>query len=764
MRKALLLTTVSACVVWTGSAHAQTVGADAAGASGGEIIVTARKRAESIVDVPVAVTALSAQDLDAARIQNLSDLQQFTPGFQLAESSSGGATRGFQTFTARGIYPGTDHPDRQVVSIFIDGVPVGGGGAIPSLSNVASVEVVNGPQSAYFGRSTFAGAVNLITKAPAFELGGHVEAAAWNDDSYELRGQLEGPLIGDVLAGRIALRSWQQGAPYKSFGYNNDLGKRTSRSAELSLAFRPTSTLRFDLFGAAWVDQDGPPAQGLLIAEDYNCDAGAGGGSFNYICGKIDGYPDIRMAQPPLSDENLAILNSNDEVLGGNFNKQQGFRREAHFVNLRMEYDIADNMVLGASGGISQNHWANIIDLANRFNPGRYSTFLVSWDIESKSAEVRLGSSGDTRLTYLIGANYFEQDVFNKANAVRDGAVIAGNAPTNSRINTTGIFGSLGYELFDGLTASVEGRYQWDKISSASTAPGATRSGGTSKAFTPRVILSYAFNPDVNVYASYSEGTRPAQYNANLYALPQEVIDEVLAQADVPLQVPDERLKMGEVGFKGNLFDRKLTVLLAAYYGNWGNRQVATQISYTDPVDGGSRVVPVVLASGEVDLWGLEAQLRARPMTGLTLGATLGYSETDIKSTNCSDCTAVTGNSNPVGNRLGRYPAHTGSAFAEYEAPAFRDFDGYIRSDYTYTGRIYATEANVTYLAPAHRVNLRAGVRNDVISIEAFGTNIFGSDVPLSIARGNDTYTRANTISLAAPPPTTYGLRVGFDF
>lgn len=727
-----------------------------------EIVVSARKRDESIVDVPVSVIALSEQDIEARRIQNFSDLQQYTPGFRIQQSSSGGATRGFNTFVTRGINPGTDSPDRQVVSIFIDGVPVGGGGTVPSLSNISRVEVVNGPQSANFGRSTFAGAVNVVTRKPAFEFGGSTEGAYWNDDSFELRGQLEGPIVADVLAARVAVRYWKQGAQYESFGYGNDLGKRTSKSVELSLRFEPSSDLRFNFFGSAWVDQDGAPAQGLLLAADYNCNAGAGGGSFNYVCGEIKGIPKERMAQAPLSDANLAILNSNDAVLGGDFVDRQGFRREAHFANLTMEYDISPLLQFSANGGLSQNKWANVIDLANRYSPtGGYAAFLVPFDIRSSSAEARIASTGKGPFSFQFGANYFDQEVTFKSTGVRNGTVIPGAAPTYSRNKTLGLFGAVNYTFFDQLTLSLEGRYQWDKIRSQALSTGAIVAGGTSKGFTPRAIVRYEFTPDANVYASYSVGTRPAQYNANVYALSQNLIDQILAQADVPLQVPEERLKMGEVGFKAALLNRRLTVLLAAYYGTWSNRQVATTLTYLNP---GVTAIPVVLPAGKVDVWGLEGQATARPFPGLTLTGTLGYAETEIKATSCSECGAITGNTNPVGNRLPSYPAWTGSASAEYETAAFGDFDAYGRVDYIYTGKMYDTEANVAWIGAANRVNLRVGLRSDGRFVELFSTNVFDDDTPASISRSVDTYTRVNTISLAAAQAPTYGIRMGVDF
>lgn len=758
-----------ASIAMTGTASAQTTptattpSAESNADVGDEIVVTARKRGESLTDAPLAIVALDDEQLAQRNIRSLSDLQNFTPGFRMQESSSGGATRGFSAFTTRGIFPGGDSPDRQVVSIFIDGIAVGGGGAVPGLTDIAQVEVINGPQSAYFGRSTFAGAVNLVTRTPGDELRGSVEGSLWSYGSREIRGQIEGPIVEDVLFARISARDWKQGPSYESFGYGNDLGERSTKSVAGTLYFTPAPELRVKAFGTYWVDQDGPPAQGLLLASDWNCNARASGtGTNNYICGGIGSAPANRIAQPPLPQEVITRLRQANTVLGSDFQTEQGFRREAYFASLAADYDLTPGLTLSANGMIGENDWTNIIDLANRYQaPGRYSSFIVPYDINNHSAEVRLASDANRTFSFLIGGNYYHQDVTFSSNGMRDGTFRPGAAPTYSTTDTWGVFGSVSVTPVEKLTVSLEGRYQSDKIMSQSLSAGSPEVGGTTNSFVPRAIVRYEVTDRANVYASYAEGTRPAQFNANVYALPQSVQQQLFAQADLPLQVPEERLKMGEIGFKGDLLDRKLTLLLAGYYGFWSDRQVQQTLSYLNP---GVTQIPVVTPSGRVRLYGVEAQAQLRPVTGVTLEGTYAYAETDIRNTSCSECATITGVTNPVGNRLPRYPARTATASASYEAPAFLGLTGYARVDYTYTGKMYAEESNVVWLDPAHRVNYRAGVRNDNVFAELFVTNLFDDKTPLSISRNVDTYLATNTISLAAAQRRMIGVRLGHNF
>jgi len=183
-----------------GTAQAQ----DAAGADSlqvEEIIVTARKKDESILETPLAITALTGEEIAAKGIVSFNALAESTPGVTISNVSSGRSDRSFQQITLRGMVPSTTNST--LTSTFIDGVPVASATAIMSVADPARVEILRGPQAAYFGRNTFAGAVNVVTKQPGDKLGGSVQLMGGTRSNLDVQGSVDGP-IGEKFGFRLA--------------------------------------------------------------------------------------------------------------------------------------------------------------------------------------------------------------------------------------------------------------------------------------------------------------------------------------------------------------------------------------------------------------------------------------------------------------------------------------------------------------------------------------------------------------------------------
>ena len=774
--KGLFLLGTALALVPVGQAQAQDAPAAAETAEpiedGNEIVVTARKRAETIVDVPTAVTALTAADLSSRGITDFAGLNQFVPGFRWNPSGSSNTARTFNTFVMRGTYSGSDHPDRQNVSLFIDGVPIGGAGSIPGLTDTRQVEVVKGPQSAYFGRSTFGGAVNFITAAPGndYKVTGSLDFGTY--DNREISLAVEGPIVRDVLAVRISGRHYNAGSQYDNFGYGGELGRRNTNSIAAMVNFTPASNFSMRGYFTAWRDKDAPFATGLLTSADYNCNAGAGvAGAFNYVCGKISSVPANRISQntslPAAVIDKLAASNA---VLDPDFITEMGFRRKAHFGYLSAQYDMANDWTISANAGMARNRYAVLADNGNRYlTTGAYSLTLSPWDIENKSAEVRIATDASKPLKLVLGTNYYQQISFSGSNSVRNTSanVIPGLAYQQGISKTYGVFGSVTYDISDAFNVSAEGRYQKDKIRSHVLTANGIDISGTTNSFTPRVIAQYKMSRTANVYVSYSEGTRPAQFNANVYSLTTAQRAELAKQADIPLVVPEEKLRMGEFGFKGEFFDRRLRLLSALYYGQWRNKQIQQSLQYNSTPTGPAPTLAtllVYLPSGSVNVYGVELEGHFEANRSLSFDATFAYAETDIRNTFCTDCTRLTGNSTPVGTRLPRYPAYTGSASVNYEREIGADMLGTARLDWVYTGRQYDSEANVAYVPASQIVNLRIGLKQDNRSVEFYVRNLFNDDTPLNIGRTADTFNSTNTIQLAPAQKRIIGVRTSFTF
>jgi iron complex outermembrane recepter protein len=244
----------------------------------------------------------------------------------------------------------------------------------------------------------------------------------------------------------------------------------------------------------------------------------------------------------------------------------------------------------------------------------------------------------------------------------------------------------------------------------------------------------------------------------------------VTAVQDVPLAVPEEKLTNYELGVKGQFFDRRLRLLAAAYYMKWTGRQINQNIPYTIDVGGSPtlQTVTVTLANGATDLYGLELEAALEVTPELVLEGTFNWAASDIKFTDCAECVFITGERNPVGNMMQRSPEFSGTASATYSRPVFDDWDGFIRVDYTYTGKMYATEANIAYTDPANRVNLRGGINNPTYSIEVFVTNLFDDKTPTNILRSSNPRLAEgegqNTLIVSPPQPATLGVRGSINF
>jgi iron complex outermembrane receptor protein len=725
-----------------------------------EITVTARKRAENLIDVPLAITALSGEDLEHRGITNLNTLNDFVPGLRYENTSTNRNDRGFNTVTVRGMFPG-DSPNRQAATMFVDGVPVPGG-AIAGLTDIEHVEVVNGPQSAYFGRSTFSGAINFITRQPGFEPLLSAEASYGSYNSQEYKASVEGPLIQDKLAARLSARYYNTDGQYENYGYTGRLGARKTRSAALSLLGQPTDGLKIRGYFTYWEDTDGPSAQAVLTQADYNCNAGgAPAGTLNYICGGIGSTPLNRMSQNVSPGAGGLNISQGEPVLSG-FIDHLGLERKAYETRLMSDYSLGD-YTLSGTVAYNSNRWAALTDTYNRppNGTGYYSTVFVPYQMQNSSGELRLASPQLGRFKFMVGSNYFNERILFETRAWRNSTYSYPTLPTQFTAKTLGLFASASYDFTDQLSLSVEARNQWDKIGQAVQTTGGIDVDETFKSFTPRAILSYKVHPELELYASYARGTRPGSFNALLYSATPYVRSQILAQTNAPFAVPEEKLDMYETGIKGDFFERRLRLLTAFYYGKWRDRQINQNVTYlASPTSTALNTSTVVLPGGAVDLWGTELQATLKLTDNLSLDSTFNYAETDIRATSCTECRTITGVIDPVGNRLPRYPAFTGTLSVTYEHALTDNWKGYARTDYIYTGKQFETEANVAWLDASNRVNLRLGINNQNYTVEIYGANIFDNKTPSNILRLTDPRTGASTIVLAPAERATIGLRV----
>ena len=189
-----------------------------------EIVVTARRVTENLMKVPLAVSVMSAANIENTGVKSLGQLAQFTPGLFVRPTGSGSnVDRSLSRLIFRGLSTSEG-------TIFIDGAPFAGAGA-PDVTDVSRIEVLNGPQSVYFGRATFAGATNYVTKTPNDEFGARVTLEGSSYNSHEAILMVEGPWIKDLLSVRVNARDYKFGGAYENGLTGTNLGSQSTKSA-----------------------------------------------------------------------------------------------------------------------------------------------------------------------------------------------------------------------------------------------------------------------------------------------------------------------------------------------------------------------------------------------------------------------------------------------------------------------------------------------------------------------------------------------------
>lgn len=342
--KACLLAGITS-IVWTSAVHAQDAGANVpSGAAAAEadhviadIVVTARKRAESMQSVPIAVSAVSANELREKSITTPYQLLSVIPNLSIA---TGSAARNDPLYFIRG-QGATFGGSPSVVQYFAE-VPQqqnsASGGQNITFYDLESVQVLKGPQGTLFGRSSTGGAVLFTPRKPTGELDGYVEASFGNYSARELTGAINIPILDDKLAIRIAANSSYHAGYAKSITTGQDLDDRDRKSFRIGLMIRPTDWLSsYTLFQDQDVKENG--TANVLFQFNPNhplLNTNTGGQArliITGLCGAIGG------GQACINDR-IARVDAVRNGLAGEFARQQAGNKDTHRTNATSQRDF----------------------------------------------------------------------------------------------------------------------------------------------------------------------------------------------------------------------------------------------------------------------------------------------------------------------------------------------------------------------------------------------------------------------------------------
>jgi iron complex outermembrane receptor protein len=560
------------------TAEAQIAGSEAAeGATLTEVIVTAQRRDERLLDVPLSITVQSGESLERAGVAAVRDLHNVTPGLRI-DRNGGSVQPAIRGVTAIDGNPGND-PN---VAMYIDGVyrPSAGANNL-DLPDVERIEVLKGPQGTLFGRNATGGAILIHTKRPTFDPEGRITLGYGNFDDRVAKGYFSGPLVPDKVAVSLA------GFYERNDGYLHDLangGRRTgalkSRLVRGKLLVKPTEKVSL-LISGLYANRDdgsmaGQPYQGNTVAR--------------YVR-----PPPFTAANPAVGRPGVIIPTRPWDV-ANNFDPSIHYKEKA--VSARADFDLGFANLSSIS---AYTHLKGDSRTESDYTNIFVNTYRAEARQKTFSQELNLTSSTEGPLNWVLGLFYYRD------RAAYDPLTV-GNPLGNFLIygqqnsNAYAVFGEVSYDITDRLNLIAGLRYSRERrrlYGSFNARNFLFRAGRTFESTTPRVSLRYQFNDATNIYATYSQGFKSGGYT----------VSSLNTNAFLP-----EKVRAYEVGIKSS--PRKtISFTAAAFYYDYLNQQVQTAVTINNAQVG----VTANAASSEI--YGAELDATVKPFPELTVSA-----------------------------------------------------------------------------------------------------------------------------------------------
>ena len=703
-KKTLLASMVGLFATAGGVGSALAQGDEAATAQGriDEIVVTANKREQLLLDVPLSVTAMSGKQLKNAGIESLYDLSFAVPNLTVTEVSPGR-----QSVTIRGV--GNARGTSSLIGLYIDEAAVAGAPEEQMdvrAIDLARVEVLRGPQGTLYGEGSTGGTIRYITNDPTLQqFGGGVDLSLYGtengDFSEEITAVFDVPIVEDVVGLRIAgtyenKGGWvdQPAASRKNIN-DNDLAHIRIKGlwhATEALDLKSTVIIhRNDIGGSGYVNS-GPN-------EDSN-----------YIS------PVDPAAPSPAVDD-------------------------YEFYNITGSYDLGSATLLSASSyAILDKSWV-------------YGFFFGSVDFEGLSQfehdikmftqEVRLTSNNEGPFEWTAGVFY--RDYENREQSIGDALITGFFLPELLVINTVedskswAIFTDISYALSERLKVGVGARHSDDKRDFSDLAGGSSEKGAFDSV-DPRVNLAYAISENANVYVSAAKGSRSGGFNTAA----------AVALGASPTHAP-EKLWSYEIGTKMSLLDGRLSADIALF-----------QSDYTDMISSGllgSIGTAQTTNIGKAKIEGIDWSFIWRPSDNLTLGFNGNVVDAQVTGLN------ATGTPQLIGDKLDTVADYGYSVTADYTFDWRGAIPGFFRVSYNEQGESFFTLRNggllpqeeVVHSGTLSFLNAKIGAEYQKWTLELYAHNLL-DDADWVVPYG-DVYGTANQAR-----PRSMGIRIGREF
>lgn len=706
-----------------------------------DIVVTAQRRSERVQDIPVAISAFGAQQLERAGVISIENIAPRVPSFYFG---SFGATRPqlyIRGIGTRSFDPGSESS----VGVFSDDVYMGrSSGSFGALKDIERVEVLRGPQGTLYGRNTIGGAINIISKAPTPDFSGNFEGGVSNYGGYEVFGAVSGPIAGDKVMFRASGWTVQRDGYVRNLATGKRFQGMDNAGGRFRLTLAPVEQLKIDL--TAEIVEDGDEA---------------GFGGFNQ---GTFGNPSSTFFKggPRVATTNTGNLRE------GNLSFDPFLDRSARSLIGRIEYEgealtvtsISAHRKLTTRDG--RDLEGSSLQVLDQLSNERSNQF---------TQELRLSSTPGGALSFGGAVDWILGGFYYRDTSVRTDTFVIGIdsvvraaagtpatdvAGSDYKIESYAAFGQAVIHVTDAFDITLGGRYTRDTKRATQTGtttdaapiiavPFSTTNKATYKSFDPRVVLSYKVSPDANVYASFSTGFKSGGF---------QYVPFSKAQADV-LFAPED-IKAYEAGFKTEWLDRTLQINGALFRYDYKNLQVSRIII------AGTAPVSLITNAASSTINGADLEIGLRPSRNFRVNIAYGYLDAKY---NAYAFNATTDFSD---TRMVRAPEHSVNVGAEWEAELGADTRLILRADYALMGEFFhepgqgeirfGTGTPLTREPSYGLLDLRATLSHGQWTLTAYANNV-----------GDVSYRRTvnalgNTVVGFAGAPRIYGAKVGYSF
>ena len=609
----------------TDTAPVATPGAEAPQTDGTsqEVVVTARRREETLLRVPVAVTAFTAKKLEVQGAIDLTDIQTTTPNTTLKDARGTNST--LAAFI-RGVGQQDPVPGFEAgIGIYLDDVYLNRPqAAVLDVYDVERIEVLRGPQGTLYGRNTIGGAVKYVTK----KLADHPEINL--KGTYGSYNELDGIVSVSTPIGNTGFKIGVSGArlSHDGFGENTylhiDNYNKDVWAGRGTLEFESPDTRLF-----------------VRITGDYTDDKSNPRNGHRLIPGLVSGAPVL----DNVYDTQAGLNFPRESVKGGG-------------ISMSVSAQLTDQLTLRSISAYRKDTSHTPIDFDSL--PATDVDVPAIYKNNQTSQEFQLLYKSD-RLNGIVGFYHLAAQASTGFDVLLSTTLSGLDAYTagNVRTNTNSFFGDFTYDFTDRLSLSLGGRYTWDQRTShifkanylggptaefggnptlflpSATNP-ATNFDGTArfKKFTPRASLSFKVTPDQMVYASYSVGFKGGGFDPRGSAILAPDTDGTPGRSYQEiynyLRFKPETVKSYEIGWKGAVLDHRLTYAIDGFYADYTDVQIPGSVGQL--VGGVQTFVGITTNAAKARIWGSEVEanaILARGFAGagsnLFLNGTLGY-------------------------------------------------------------------------------------------------------------------------------------------